>query len=364
MKKKILFIVQLPPPVHGTSLMNQYVVQSRLIQSEFECAVLPMQFSDNITDIGTASFKKLWRLLVFCTRLVGKLIAFRPHVVYFTMAPVGKAFYRDALFSCLMRPFRCKRLFHLHGKGIAGEAAASSFKRLLYKFVFSNSHLILLANSLKQDVSTVYAGNPFILHNGIPDRPTPLERTHNSMPVFLYLSNLVSSKGIHIFLKSIVNLHKKKIPFRAIITGAPYDISIEQVKKFIVEHNLGPNTIVTGPLYGKEKEAVLLEANILVFPTYYQNEAFPLTILEAMQAGLAVVTTSNGAISEIIENGVTGFITPMQDTAATTEKMELLAINATVRKEMGLKAIESVKQRYTMNIFERRLYDIFKQVLN
>jgi glycosyltransferase involved in cell wall biosynthesis len=363
MKKKILFIVQLPPPVHGTSVMNQFVVQSPLILSGFECAVLPLQFSDSITDIGAGSIKKYWRILLFCFRLFSKLAGFRPHLVYFTVAPVGKAFYRDALFSLIIRCFGCKRLFHLHGKGIAKEAATSTFKRSFYKFIFKKSYLIILADSLRPDIKPVYMNEPFILANGVAVKP-PVIRQDSEIPVFLYLANLVRSKGIDLFLNAIEQLHKKQIPFKAIITGAPYDVSLDQVKRFITVNKLTATTTVTGPLYGQEKEAVLLAANILVFPTYYSNEAFPLTILEAMQAGLAVITADNGAIREIVDNGVTGFVTPMQDTVATIEKMEFLAKNARIRNEMGLKAMEKVARCYTMDIFERRLYDIFKQVLN
>lgn len=45
-----------------------------------------------------------------------------------------------------------------------------------------------------------------------------------------------------------------------------------------------------------------------MFPTYYHNECFPLVLLEAMQHGLPCISTNEGAISDIVDDGVTGYI--------------------------------------------------------
>jgi glycosyltransferase involved in cell wall biosynthesis len=363
MQKRILYIVPLPPPVHGVSVMSEYAYGSQLIRSEFECAVLPLRFTSSVSEIGSFGMKKLWLMVNFCFQLIVKLIRFRPHLVYFTLSPVGSAFYRDALFCTIIKSFGVQILLHLHGKGIQAAATSSSLKKAIYRYTFRKSEVIILAKSLATDLSPVFDGTPYVLPNGIPTSTDQINKEVTPTPSFLYLSNLVRSKGIEIFLYGIQQLNKKNIAFKARIVGALYDVSLEEINRFIDENKLTSKTEILGPLYGKEKQEILSQSDILVFPTYYQNEAFPLTILEAMREGLAVVASNNGAIPEMVDDGRTGFVIPMKDLAATTEKMELLAEDATLRMEMGRKGREKFAQFYTIELFERNLFEIFKQVI-
>lgn len=361
--KRILFIVQLPPPIHGASIMNNHAFNSQLIRSEFEIIPLPLQFATSIADIGTLRVKKFWQMATFCFKLIYAIVKHKPDLAYFTIAPIGGAFYRDAFFSFILRVFRVKRLYHLHGKGIQQEVASSAIKRILYRFVFQKSNVIVLANSLREDVRTIYKGEPFVLPYGLPkDSFYFKEKISGAEPKFLFLSNLVHSKGIEIFLECINQLHIKDYRFKACIVGAPYDVSSEDVQRFI--HNNGLTTIanVPGPLYGEEKKKVLMDSDILVFPSHYQNEALPVTIIEAMQAGLPVIACNNGGIPEMIVQGQTGFITPIKNVEAIVEKMELLINEPELRRSMGLMAKERFLQFYTIEIFEESLLKIFKVV--
>jgi glycosyltransferase involved in cell wall biosynthesis len=362
MKKRILFIVSLPPPVHGTTLMNHFVVNSKLLNSEFNCSFLPLNFADSINDIGTFRIKKVWKMLTFSLQLIRRLISVRPHLVYFTIAPVGGAFYRDAFFSLLIKAFNVRILYHLHGKGISN-SSKSSIKKAIYRATFYNSDVIVLAISLVSDVSNIYSGQPFILANGLPKSFIQRKETLLEPPTILFLSNLIRSKGIKIFLECIKQLNESGVSFKAKIVGAPYDVSFEEVTKFLKDNSLLKKVELLGPLYGSEKENVLSTSDLLLFPSYYQNEAFPITILEAMQAEVPVIACDNGAIAEIIENGKTGFVVPMHNIAELKSKSELLITNPRLRSQMAVAAKERFSRFYTIGLFERNIFEIFKQVL-
>ncbi len=362
MKKRILFILQLPPPVHGTSVMNQSVVENARILNEYQCSILPLQFARSISDIGKFSIGKIWLMVAFCFKLPFRLLRERPSVVYYSFAPVGSAFYRDALFSLIINLFGRKIIFHLHGKGIREAADSSFIKRILYKLVFRNNAVIVLSDLLKDDIASVYKGKPFVLANGIkPFNISPCNALEPE-PVFIYLSNLVKSKGIEIFLQSLRVLHEKNIPFKAFVVGASADLTIESVKEYVRTNELEHKVQVLGPLFGEEKQRILAQANVFVFPTYYPNEAFPLTILEAMQTGIAIIASDNGAIKEIITDGVNGFVVPKRDVLATAAKMEILATNATLRSQMGKQSKEKFEQCYTIERFGEDIFGIFQQV--
>lgn len=296
-------------------------------------------------------------------RLFSILLFWKPQMVYYTLAPTGAAFYRDAIYISLAKLFRTKITFHLHGVGIGPGAASSGLKRAVAKFILKNSYIISLAKVLQSDIKGLHKGPaPFIQSNSIPDYDFPQPQP-NSEPVFLFLSNLIKEKGIYTFLESIRILHGKNIQFKAFIVGAPMDVSIEEVKGILKENGLSGIAEVVGPLYGEEKLQMISNSSVLVTPT--KNDTYPLVILEAMQAGKAVIASDIGAISEMIDEGETGFIiSSCEDAEGFAEKMEILASDVGLCRSMGEKGKQKFRMRYTMKAYEENEVRILNQILN
>lgn len=61
--KKVLFILHLPPPVHGASMVGKYIHDSETINNTFECHYLNLTLAKDINDIGKGGIRKLKRLL-------------------------------------------------------------------------------------------------------------------------------------------------------------------------------------------------------------------------------------------------------------------------------------------------------------
>lgn len=64
----------------------------------------------------------------------------------------------------------------------------------------------------------------------------------------------------------------------------------------VAKRGLEGMVVYHGRKYGKDKEAFLNGAEIFVFPTFYHNECFPLVLLEAMEHGVACISTTEGGI--------------------------------------------------------------------
>jgi hypothetical protein len=84
---KILIIAQVPPPVHGASLMNEKLIHSDKINNLFCLNVVKLSFATDIADIGFLSFRKVRLMLKYFMKIFIKLIVFRPNIVYFTITP-------------------------------------------------------------------------------------------------------------------------------------------------------------------------------------------------------------------------------------------------------------------------------------
>jgi glycosyltransferase involved in cell wall biosynthesis len=362
MRPRILFIVQLPPPIHGVTVMNQYTVDNPGWKTKYDVKTLPLHFGQTLDDIGKITPLKMVHMVGFIFRLCRILITFKPALVYFTIVPTGKIFYRDALITSLIKRF-CRRIvFHLHKRGIEEMANGSRHKKWLLRKTFKRVSAICLSEKLTADIRTVYKPEPFVLPNGIEIVSKHIVQRDNAAPRILYLSNLVINKGIEVFLQSLVELHKQGCRFHARIIGAPVDYSIEQAKAFCAEAGIAHLVDVVGPKFGPDKFEELELADIFVLPSF--TECVPLSILEAMQFGLPVVATCVGGIPDILQHGVNGLLVPPGNVRELSAKLSHLLLDKTAREQMGYKARERFMQKYTLTKFYEGLTGIFEQVLH
>jgi glycosyltransferase involved in cell wall biosynthesis len=109
---------------------------------------------------------------------------------------------------------------------------------------------------------------------------------------------------------------------------------------------------------------VFKESDIFTLPTYYQSECFPLVNLEAMQHSLPIISTSEGGVPDIVIDGVNGFLVPQQNSEALADKLEILIKDPELRIKMGLAGKKIYKEKFTLEIFEKRIVEILQDCLN
>ena len=108
-------------------------------------------------------------------------------------------------------------------------------------------------------------------------------------------------------------------------------------------------------VYGKEKDKLFASSDIFIFPSYFKYEVFGTVNIEAMRWGLPVITSNEGAISEIVEDGVQGFIVDPKNHFEIAEKILILIDNPTLRRQMGLKGREKYELEYTLEAYTKNL---------
>jgi glycosyltransferase involved in cell wall biosynthesis len=359
---KILFLVQLPPPVHGSAMVNQLLVTSEVVNDRFQVEVMPTQIAGSMEDMGSFSLRKLWKAFSICFLTFFKLITNKYALVYLTLSPLSFAFYKDAMLVFLVKAFGHKVVLHLHGKGIKDQIK-TGFKKKIYKSVFKNTEVIILSENLYEDIAEICPRKPHILPNGISELPNfdiPVEKTWNKT-TFIYLSNLRKDKGILVFLEAIRLLKPFENKFRVIVAGPSADVSLEDVKSYIKTHNID-NTNVVGPVYGKEKFSYLKMSDVFVLPS--KNECFPLTILEAYQSGLAVISTNTGAIPYIVENNHNGFIVTAEDPVELAKRMKQIIEDRDLLSAMKERNKKEYQEKYTSEIFINNFINIVDTILN
>jgi glycosyltransferase involved in cell wall biosynthesis len=106
--------------------------------------------------------------------------------------------------------------------------------------------------------------------------------------------------------------------------------------------------------------AFLSQADIFVLTS--EHEGFPNVILEAMAAGLPVVTVPVGDSTRMIADGVNGFVVAPDDLQNLSQSIELLAQSANLRLEMGKTGRRLVEELYDANGMQTRVLEILKEI--
>ncbi len=363
--KTILFLLHLPPPVHGSAMVGKYIKESKLINGNFKCDYINLLASTNIHETGKVSFKKVINFVTIWFNLLAKLVGKKPQLCYVALTTTGAAFYRDVFLIALLKLFRVPRVYHLHNKGVS-TFQKNNFNRLLYQFVFKNADVILLAKHLYVDVNNFVSEEKIhICPNGIKDilKTTKVKELGKAPVQLLFLSNLIASKGVFVLLEACKLLKQSKLNFHCVFIGGEGDVSAALFNQKVKQLGLNELVFYEGKKYNEEKLLAFSKADIFAFPTYYSNECFPLVLLEAMQYSLPTVSTFEGGIPDEIEDGLTGFLVPQKNVEALTNKLQLLIENPALRQKMGAAGRQKYEQEFTLEIFENNLSNILEKIL-
>ena len=358
--------MQLPPPVHGASMVNKTIEESALIKSVFSPFFLDISVAREISDVGKFDLRKSLFVFVIFFRTIFSIIKIRPDQVYLTLSPHGIALYKDGILAILVKLLGCKLIFHLHGKGINNEVKDSAFKQFFYRAIFNNVNVIHLSERLHNDVESVRdkSKNIYSVANGI--KPLVIDHAPERGGVinFIYLSNLIRSKGADVLVNAAVILSKKySSKFNIKIIGKARDKEyLEELEKIIEDHSLS-NISILGPLYGQDKVRELSKSHVFVLPTRYKNECFPISILEAMSAGLSVISTDEGAISDIIFDGVNGSIIKELSPESLAAAMEACILDPLSVEEKATENIQKFNRLYTNVAFEEALCRVLQKTI-
>lgn len=362
--KKILFILHLPPPVHGSAIVGQCIKQSKLLENTFDAKFINLSTSLSVDEIGKYSIGKFSRYIKLIFNLIRFLIGFKPETVYLAITAKGVGFYKDLPIALLAKLFKKKVVLHFHNKGVSANQHRI-IDHFLYKRVFKNSKVILLSERLFEDISKyVDKDDVFYCPNGIPiieflnnNRTTP-----NTIPQLLFLSNLIESKGVYTLLDALAILKNEGVVFHCNLVGGEGDVSFEQLRFKIQSLKLDNCVTYLGAKYDQEKYEILSSSYCMIFPTYYEMECYPLVLLEAMMFGLPIISTNHGGIYDIVKHKETGFIVKEKSPKNLAVKIEELINNPQLAEQMGEKGKTRFLEYNTLEIFEQNFINIITQV--
>ncbi len=362
--KKILYFIQLPPPVHGVSKINEVVYNSKIINQNINKSLLEIKFSSEVDELNKLTIKKIFVFIRLGIQLGRRIKKFAPDFVYFTIKPAGKGFYRDIFFVLLIKALRAKPIYAIHSQGIKTKIENRVLKTI-YNLVFSNSIIIHLSKGLlEKEIAPLGPINSklFFVESGIENvNVSNFIKKEDPFAHLLFLSNIFTSKGIFILLEAFKLLSEKINHIKLDIVGdSSSKENNEKIGNFIANNFLADKIKYHRLKSLDEKYQFLRNADIFVLPTL--NDTFPLVLLEAMQFGLPVVSTFEGGIPEIVDDHITGFLVKQNDVQGLAEKIEILIEDDNLRKKMGEKGRQKFLNEFTLDKFEHKMMKVFDEL--
>lgn len=156
-----------------------------------------------------------------------------------------------------------------------------------------------------------------------------------------------------------------------IANGAPENVRFilcgsgkreKELKELVRECKLDSRFLITGYIEHALIPDVL--SRIDVFCLSSDIEGQPYALLEALAAGLPVVSTDVGGVADVIKDGVNGFVVPKGDYIALADKLRVLVENAQLCSQMGAAALRSVNERYRTERMIQETEMVYKKLLS
>ena len=192
-----------------------------------------------------------------------------------------------------------------------------------------------------------------IIPNAISVDKQPNHKANRVVDI-TYVGRLVPEKGVDILIKAVNNLCKSFSGLTVKIVGD--GTSMDQLQKAVIDAKLSANVTFTGKLDHDAVKRVLLTSKILVLPS--RKESFGLVLLEAANAGCAVVATATGGIPSIIENGVNGLLFDIEADEQLEEHLANLLSEELLRQKLVSQFSDRLLQ-YDVTTFVTRYRAVF-----
>lgn len=364
----VLVIGPSPPPYNGMSVATELLMKA--IAGKITYVHLDTADRRGLSNIGRVDVVNVVLAGYHALKYLRLLVVERPEIVYVPISQNRLGFLRDCLFLIPARLLGKKVVIHLHG-GYFDRfyKTALPFMRAIIRFALrSTARAIVLGQSL----SGIFEGiipreRVRVVPNGLEDKfGSWRNRTRNShRPMMLFLSTLMEEKGILAVLRAVPAVKERVPDVRVVFAGEWFRRSDrERAEQLVRDLNLESQVEFVGAVAAPLKYELLKSADIFVFPTAYAFEGHPFVILEAMSAGIPIISTKWACIPETVRDGVEGFLLDSGDIEALAERMAQLLRDETLRRRMGLASRERFLAQYTIDRFAGRVRGVFEEVLD
>lgn len=177
--------------------------------------------------------------------------------------------------------------------------------------------------------------------------------------IVLFLGRLNKIKGLDTLVSAFKRVIEESNDSILVIAG-PDDGYLSKLQSLINTLGINDNVLLVGPLYGKDKLAAYVDADVYVLPSTY--ETFPVTILEAYACSKPVIASQVGCLSDLVIDDITGYLVEVRSSVKLVNAIIKLLKDPKKANELGLNGKKLVQTHYNAEKVADILENIYRMV--
>ena len=360
----IAFLAPRPPPVMGPTIATEIVLKGPL-PADLRLHHIDTSDRRGLETLGRIDLRNVWNALRTAARLAWVLLTRRPRLVYIPVTQTRLGYLRDSLYLLLAWLFRRRVVLHLRGGDFAEfHRQSGPLLRAWLRWTLRRvDGVIVLGDCLKgmfepfvrkDRIHVVPNGEDFPEFDG-------LDRDYRARGAFhvVYLGNLMPVKGAGDLLQAIPSVLARHPATRFTLAGEWCGAGFrEWALGFVRDRGIGDRVGFPGLVDRTRKAETLREADLFVFPS--TREGHPWVIVEALAAGLPIVSCDAGCIRESVLDGKNGRLVPMRDPEALARTINELLGDPERLRSMAAASRRHYLTKFTRNDFRDALFDAMR----
>jgi glycosyltransferase involved in cell wall biosynthesis len=285
---------------------------------------------------------KLWALLSSLARLWSLLLRRKVRLAHIHAAS-GVSFWRKSLFAWSVLLFGRPLLLHMHGGEFESfyQNCPWLAKRLISALMRRARGVGVLSQSWVERLRPICPeARWLVLPNPVAVRPLPsASREQDPFLRVLFLGRLEPAKGVFELIRAFAQARSQVPRLRLMLAG---EGNRAEVLRLARELGVLDAIELLGWITGTNKDEWLDRCHIFALPSHV--EGLPVSMLEAMAAGQAVVVTRVGSIPEVIQHGQNGWLVPPAEVQPLAQALITLATQPELRLQLAQRARQDVEQ--------------------
>jgi glycosyltransferase involved in cell wall biosynthesis len=276
-------------------------------------------------------------------RRFGELLARERRVAVHLHTAARGNFWRDL--PCMLATIAARRplLLQLHGAGFERfYDGCDSMARSLIRFVFNRAAAVIVATDSRRSWVRSICRNANAVSVPNPAAGIDVARVPERRNMVLFLGKLQQSKGIFDLLQAVAAVRAAVPDVKLVCAGDGERITVARQAERL---GIADAVKFTGWVGPSGKRALLENAALLALPSY--DEALPMSLLEAMGAGVPVIASPVGGVQEVVVDGVTGFLVAPGDGRTLERALQRLLTDRALAERIGAAGRQSVRLRYS-----------------
>jgi glycosyltransferase involved in cell wall biosynthesis len=254
-----------------------------------------------------------------------------------------QGFWRDAALLTPALAARAPLLLQLHGGGFERfHDDCDPAARALLRALFERAGCVIVPCESMRTWVRATARNAHVKMVPVPVSFEPLAKDPCRPNLVLFLGHLAADKGIFDLLEAIAALRHDVPDVRLVCAGDGNRIA---VARWAERLGIAEAVKFTGWVGPCGKRALFESAAVLAAPAY--DAALPVSLLEAMAAGVPVVASAVGGMPEVIVDGVTGMLIAPGDNASLARHLKKMLMDRAAAQKIATAARDSLRLRFS-----------------